>query len=123
MSARCVSLSAVLLLGACASPPAQPDVPALLTNAGPATRAELERVVSTALDGAPVTIADDALSAESVLIIERQASRSIDRPPEPGRDLGRPERFELVVDGSKCFLVHERTGMRWLLAEAECRAR
>ncbi|MDH5312204.1 MAG: hypothetical protein OEY08_19915 [Gammaproteobacteria bacterium] len=111
-----------MLLGACGSPPAQPDVPALLTNASPATRAEIEGIVSTALNGAPVTIADDALSVDSLLIIERATSRSIDRPPELGRDLGRPERFQLVIDGSKCFLVHERTGLRWMLAEAQCRA-
>jgi len=122
MRSRALILLALALTAGCSSPPAQPDVPAVLTNAGPATRAELERVVSTALNGAPVTLAEDALSTESILIIERAAIRSIDRPPELGRDLGRPERFRLVIDGPQCVLVHERTGLRWLLAEAECRA-
>ena len=39
---------------------------------------------------------------------------------EPGRDYGQPERFQLVIDGRQCFLVHGNTGLRWLLNETTC---
>lgn len=94
-----------MLLSACAS--AQTEVPARLDKPMP----ELARAVSAMLDGAPVTLADDALTRDSVLIVEKRLT---------GRDLGRPERFHLVKAGKDCVLVHERTGTRTRLASATC---
>lgn len=86
----------------------------------PAANAELENVVSSALDGRPVTLASDALTRESTLIIEPRQLRRIDGPPELGRNLGRPEHFRLVLDGNHCFLVHDETELRWLLGDTQC---
>ena len=73
---------------------------------------ELAQAVSSALHGAPVTLADDALTRDSLLIIER-AHLS-------GRDLDKPEHFRLVKIGKDCALVHERTGKRTTLASTTC---
>ncbi len=100
---------ALLLLSACAS--AQPDVPAVLDNPSQESRAELARAVSAALNGVPVRLADDALTHDSLLIIEKAHT---------GRDLDRPEHFHLVKAGTQCVLVHERTGRRLPLALARC---
>lgn len=108
------------LLVACSTPAIQADVPALLTNPGKVTRLEIEQSISAALDGADITIAADALTLSSVLTIEHGMNRSIDRPPELGRDLGRPEHFQLVIDGPQCVLVHRRTGLHWILKKSEC---
>ncbi|MCI0434935.1 MAG: hypothetical protein L0271_15035, partial [Gemmatimonadetes bacterium] len=58
------------LLTGCRSLDAEQEVPAIVTAPDSASRAELERVVSNALNGVPVTLADDALTRESALTIE-----------------------------------------------------
>ena len=98
------------------------DTPALRTNDDEASRVEIEQIVSSALGGVKVTIADDALMRASYLTIERGMRRSIEQPPELGRDLGRPEHFQLVLDGGQCFLVHQSTGLRYLLNATRCSA-
>lgn len=108
------------LFAGCSTSAIQADIPALLTNPGPDTREEIEQSISAALDGAEITIAEDALTRSSTLIIERGMKRSIDRPPELGRDLGRPDHFQLVIDGPQCVLVHASTGLHWILKNSEC---
>jgi len=108
--------------GCATAPPAQ-DVPAVITSQTPEGRAELVRVVSQALHGAPLTLADDALTRESTLIIERARARGPDGTPLLGRDTGRPERFRLVKNGSRCELVHEGSGRRFALRSVTCAPR
>ena len=115
----CAIAFAAFLAG-CASTDTSLDVAALRTNVDDRSTRELQGVVSSALDGVAVTIAEDALTRESTLIIERGLRRSVDRGPELGRDLGRPNHFRLILDSRQCFLVHEETGLRWMLADTEC---
>ena len=105
---------------ACSSPEVNLDIAAVRVNVDARSTAELQNVISSALDGAIVTIADDALTRDSELIIERGMSRSVDRSPELGRNLGRPNHFRLILDARQCFLVHEETGLRWMLGDTEC---
>ncbi|HWI39372.1 MAG TPA: hypothetical protein VNU64_23185 [Burkholderiales bacterium] len=99
---------AILLLSACAA--AQTEVPARIDHPTTESRAALAKAVSAALN-APVTLADDALTRDSVLIVEKRRT---------DRDLGRPERFQLVKAGRDCILVHEGTGKRTPLASTTC---
>ena len=101
------------LLSACASF-AQEDVAAVIDKPTAESRAELTQAVRSALNGAPVKLADDALIKDSLLVIEK---------PHTGRDLGKPEHFRLVKSGTQCVLVHERTGKRTALASTTCRAK
>lgn len=111
--------AAGLLLGGCESLRGDEEVPALITQPTAESRAELVSALRQALNGAPVTIADDALTRDSVLIIER-AARDATGARLDGRDTGRPERFQLLKTGSDCVLVHERTGNRTKLTSASC---
>lgn len=111
-----------LVAAGCSTPSLQPDVAALRTSQDEASKTELEQVLSTAMNGVDVTIADDALTTSSRLILERGSRRQIDRPPEPGRSYDRPDHFQLVLDGRRCFLVHEETGLRYLLRDTDCEA-
>ena len=104
----------------CATSPPEKGVPAVITTPTAESRAELARVVSEALHGAPITLADDALTRESTLIIERARARGPDGTPLQGRDPGRPERFLLVRTGSGCALVHEGSGRSFPLASVTC---
>lgn len=119
---RCSGLAVLLLMAACNSAPIQPDIPAVIVEPDDTSREELRQVISTALNGAEVTLADDALTLESSLSIEHPQHQGIEQQPLRGRDLGRPETFHLVLDGSQCVLVHDNTGLRWLLLDTECRA-
>ena len=123
MTSAAVVAGTLLALAACHPRPAAQDVPAVISNPTAESHEELVRVVSRALDGAPVTIADDALTGESALIIERTVRRDAQGRPLTGRDTDRPEHFRLVRNGSHCVLVHERTGRRWTLESATCSPR
>jgi hypothetical protein len=115
-----LAVAVMLALAGCATANTRPDLPAVLTNPTAESRAELARRVSGVLHGAPITIADDALTRDSTLIIERTRPRTADGVPLSGRETGRPEHFRLVKNGSRCVLVHERTGKRWTLKAATC---
>ena len=112
----------LLLLGltGCTSNGVAPDVGAVRTSITPESKAELEQVLASATGNVSVALADDALASTSVLTLERQRSRSIDQPMEPGRDLGMPWRFQLVIDGRQCFLVDQASGLRWMLNATTC---
>lgn len=115
-------LCAFLVSPACNTLSAGEDLPALITNPTAQSRAELQRVVSSALSGAPVTIAGDALTQDNVLIIERKRHRDLQDRPLAGREFGTPQRFRLMMSDSRCVLVHEADGRRWELAETTCEA-
>lgn len=96
------------------------EVPARIVNPNDASRVELERVVSDMLFGADVTLAGDALTEYSVLILERSRARSMANPPLSGREMREPERFQLVTDGERCFLLHGEGRARYELRDTEC---
>jgi hypothetical protein len=115
------SLLAGFVFVACRT--AGPDLPALVTSPTPESRAEIARTVSGALNGAPVTLAEDALTREDTLAIERAHPRSIEGAPSTGRETERPERFRLVKSDGRCVLVHEATGRRYPLSATSCTTR
>jgi hypothetical protein len=100
--------------------PASPDAPARIVNPTSESRAALEAAVREALQGAPVTLADDALTHESVLVLERTPARGPDGLPLSGRETRPPERFRLVKRGPECLLVHEGDGRLFPLPAVEC---
>jgi hypothetical protein len=110
----------LFLLPACESFSAQPDVPAVIVHPTAASRAALARAVGAALQGAPVTLADDALTRDSQLLIEPVHPRDANGLPLNGRELGRPEQFRLVKNGSRCVLIHQSTGKRQTLRSTKC---
>jgi hypothetical protein len=102
-------------LTACNSLPAQADRPALIASATPETRAELIAALEQALGEREIMLAPDALTRTSVLTLESGIGGAA-----RGRDLGMPERFDLVLSGERCFLVHARTDRRFELERSGC---
>lgn len=100
-----------LLLG-CKTYAVQDDVPARISKPTAESRAELIGVISEALNGRVTTIADDALTNNSQLIIEPKHLT--------GRDFRRPEHFRLVLSGKRCVLVHQETESRFELTNTSC---
>ena len=108
-------------LSACRASPATPGTPAIITHPTAASREDLEHAVSQALGGAPVRLADDALTRNSLLMIARAQARDARGLPLNGRELGRPQHFRLLRRGSHCALLHIETGTSRVLAHTTCR--
>jgi hypothetical protein len=96
------------------------EQPAVISAPTAESRAELARVVSAAFNGQPVTLADDALTRESVLTIERRTPPGEQGRAATGRTLGTPERLNLVLRGTRCFLVRSADGREWELNDVQC---
>ena len=116
-----VVASATLQL-ACQTPAAQTEVPALLIDPTPASREELRVSVALLLGVPTVTLADDALTTSSVLLIEHYAPKDARGLPLTGRDFGRPEQFHLLRRGAACLLEDARSVRRIELTQSRCRA-
>jgi hypothetical protein len=113
------AVASVLAPAACGTLSAQ-EQPAVIAGPTPQSRAELKSVVSAAMNGQPVTLADDALTRESVLVLQRRTPPGPQGRAATGRTLEAPERLNLVLRGARCFLVREADGREWELEQARC---
>ncbi len=112
--------AAVLVLGGCAQPAPAEERPARLLNPDPAVREELRTIVAAALGQREVTLADDALTADGMLLLERTPRQDPLGHRVPGRELGAPDRFQLLRSGDDCVLLHAPSERRWVLVQARC---
>jgi hypothetical protein len=110
----------ITLLVGCKNGTLQEEVPARLAEPSASARAELEAIVASAVGAHQLTLADHPFADSNVLIVETTPRRDPQGNRLPGRDLGRPERFQLLVSGEDCILLEERTGERWVLRKARC---
>src|SRR5512139_175576 len=101
-AATAMCVAGTVILAGCTPRLAPPDVAAVLTNPTAQSHAELVRVVAAAVHGAPVTIADSALTADGMLIVERARHQDARDMNLGGRETARPEHFQLVKSGSRC---------------------
>jgi hypothetical protein len=113
-------MSVGLLCAACSSLGAERA--AVIDGPDARARAELTRVVTLALDGAPVALADDAFTHASALSIERRTPAGPQGRAATGRSLEAPVRLHLVLAGSRCELVRDRDGRRFALDGVRCSA-
>ena len=118
---RSLPVLSSLLLCACASLAAR-DEPALIVDANQESHGEIVRAISNVLQVSSITIADDALTRDSVLLIERTSARDAGGQRLNGRELGTPEQFQLVKHGDRCVLVHASSGTRTVLPGTKCSA-
>lgn len=123
MRSTATALLVLMLAGlpGCRAWPDGQGAPAIITHPTAASRADLELAVSQALGGAPVRLADEALTRDSLLIVGRAQARDLRGLPLNGRELGRPQHFRLLRRGSRCALLHIETGKARVLAHATCR--
>ena len=115
----CWLAAAAIAPTACGTLSAQ-EQPAVISAPTAESRAELARVVTAAFNGQPVTLADDALTRESALTIERRTPPGEQGRAATGRTLGFPERLNLVLRGTRCFLVRSADGREWELNDVQC---
>jgi hypothetical protein len=111
--------AATVVPAACGSLAAQ-ERPAVIAAQTEQSRAELERVLSSAFDGQPIGLAPDALTRDSTLAIERRTPPGPQGRAATGRTLEAPVQFKLVLRGTRCMLVRIADGKEWQLVEARC---
>jgi hypothetical protein len=116
----CASMVSACVGSTKAAAPATDQQPAVLVAPSSETREELARAVAEGMNGAPVRLADDALTGDSELIITRAEHRDPAGRLIEGRSREKPEHFSLIEQGGRCILVQERTGRRWVLHSAMC---
>lgn len=90
--------------------------PALLAEAGPQSHSEVQQVVSEAMGGMEIHLSPNVFLESSLLAFDRtpRQMRLI------GRDMGRPIKFKLFLEGDRCWLVRLPDGPRWAL-EVSCK--
>jgi hypothetical protein len=115
----CALVVAMAVPAACGTLAAQ-EQPAVIASPSADVRAELARVVSSAMNGQPVTLADDALTRESTLAIERRTPPGPQGRAATGRTLEAPQILRLVLRGDRCVLVREADGREFPLATTRC---
>ena len=108
-------------VGGCRTVATDHDRAARITSADDASRAALQRAVNDALN-TDVTLADNALTESSVLIIERSPPRSMQSPAAQGRNMEVPIQFRLVINREDCILIDQRDRSRYKLENTSCEA-
>lgn len=108
-----------LLVAACQSTGPGYDRPARIVTPDADSRTALQNAVSSAV-GVEVTLADDALTESSLLILERAPRPSLQNAPVTGRNMDAPIQFRLVVNRSDCVLIDQRSRSRYPLAHTRC---
>ena len=95
------------------------DKPARISDPTDASRAALQQTVNAVLN-TNVTLAADALTGSSLLIVERAMPRTMDGSPAQGRTMEMPIQFRLVINGDDCILIDQRDESRHVLQDTSC---
>ncbi|MBW1905745.1 MAG: hypothetical protein JRJ24_10645 [Deltaproteobacteria bacterium] len=111
----------VVGVGGCRTVATDHDRAARIIHADDASRAALQHAVNDALN-TNVTLADDALTESSLLIIERSPPRSMQGLPTQGRNMDIPIQFRLVINREDCILIDQRDRSRYELENTTCEA-
>ena len=111
----------VVGVGGCRTVATDHDRAARIIHADDASRAALQHAVNDALN-TNVTLADDALTESSLLIIERSPPRSMQGLPTQGRNMDIPIQFRLVINREDCILIDQRDRSRYELDNTTCEA-
>jgi len=102
-------------LGACQS---NGDVtPAVLAEADDETMAEVKSVLARAMNTARVELGPGDLTKTSTIsVLPPRLS------PDEDRSTVKPTQFDIVLKGSRCFVVRRDTGDEYELVGVSCRA-
>jgi hypothetical protein len=111
--------AAMVFLSGCTMSSSAGIAPPLVLESSAQSHAALERAVASLL-GRQVMLANDALTHDSTLVIDRvthrdPTGRRIDAREDPG-----PEIFRLKMQGSECLLVRQRTQESVRLDNVRC---
>ena len=78
-------------------------------------------ILSSSLHVMKAMLAEDVLTKSSRLVIERKPQRNLQGRIGSGRIMEPQEQFRLVINGSRCELVHLADDAHYVLKETSCR--
>ena len=112
----CAAIAAVVGLSGCRTPKVPESRPALLVDASPAALQTLDRVLFEATRQGPAKRGPGDPTRESVVTV-------LPPPPGPyeGNSPAMPRYFDIVTDGSACYLRDRKTGEDHRLPGVACR--
>lgn len=120
MTVKILKVVALFFLSSCVMPDQRTYVPAILINSEPKATKILEDIISTSLHGTEITLSKTAFIHDSIIIIEPTKIQSIEQPQLIGRNSRHPEKYQLILDGGQCFLLHDKTQLTWHLGNLKC---
>lgn len=120
MTVKILKLLALFFLSSCVISSQRTYAPAILINSQPKATKILEDTISTSLHGTEITLSKNAFTHDSIIIIEPTKIQSIRLPHGMGRNVRQPEKYQLILDGGQCFLLHDKTQLTWHLGNLKC---
>ena len=120
MTVKILKVVALFFLSSCVMPDQRTYVPAILINSQPKAIKIIEDIISTSLHGTKITLSKNAFIHDSIIIIEPTKIQSIEQPQGMGRNVRQPEKYQLILDGGQCFLLHDKTQLTWHLGNLKC---
>jgi len=110
-----------MMLSGCAASSSGTETPAVIVSPDSESRHALQQAVNSLL-GRSVMLANDALTRESSLVIERTPARDPSGRKIEVRDDVKPEIFRLVSRDGQCVLIRESTREQVTLERVRCAA-
>jgi len=118
-----LSIAASCGLIACATSSDAHEQAAVIVQATTQSRAALQGAINGVFGARVVTLANDALTQDSILIIEPLRPRNAEGQLLQGRETRLPETFRLVKSRGACVLIQQSNGNRIRLSHTRCEPR
>ncbi|AOE50030.1 hypothetical protein [Kangiella sediminilitoris] len=112
---------ALLWLTGCKTLKIEDASPAVVLALDSQGKSEIADVINQVMPGANVILAEDILTEDNRLFIERKQTY-IDGNPVQGRITEMPRKFELYRYEGRCYLVDDKTGENYLLHFVRCKS-
>lgn len=80
----------------------------------------VQNAISKMLNGSDITLADNAFTIQSEVIIERRRNPAAGTSKSLGRDYSKPDHFKLWISKDSCLLEHVETGETEHLDAVQC---
>lgn len=111
--------SPLLAISACQQVPAVAE-PAVLTQASPESKLEIQQHIQQAIGGPLVKLSDNVFLFESQIWVESAVLRDDKGKPLDGRHMDLANLFLLQISQGQCQLKHNKSGEIFVLKNAQC---
>lgn len=114
-----LALALMAVQAGCQSQAQQPPALALLGDPSEASLEQIRLVIEEALGTQNMRLSQSLFKESSLLIIERQALRSIANPPLFS-ETEFPNHFMLLKSSQGCLIEHRQSQRQWVLENIDC---
>ncbi|MCP4488405.1 MAG: hypothetical protein GY820_13950 [Gammaproteobacteria bacterium] len=121
MIKKCLGIWLALTIIGCKTIQVNAPAPALLEEVTDEVLTEIRQVISAALHGRKVIIADNVFTRSSKLIIQRKRHLDASGNPVQTRVDEAPFIYQLLKQNNSCFIEEASSSRRYILLQAKCR--